>query len=97
MGFYLRVNTNEIRRVANNIENLSNEYKNDYLKLLNEIRFISAWKGKDSEVFKTKILGFEDDFEKMQSILCSYGNLLNEAATEYERIQQILITQARRL
>ena len=74
---------------ASKVDGKAADYYNDYIKLLNEVRDMTAtdWKGEDANAFKAKVEGFEPDFSKMKKLMDEYADYLRQAARNYRDTQ----------
>ena len=94
----LQVETMELNRAANDIEELLADYIAQYRNLYATASSISeVWQGKDQEAFLMKINEFEDDFMKLTNLLNEYIAFLRTSSKAYRNTQDAILEMAGRL
>ncbi|MBP0984873.1 MAG: WXG100 family type VII secretion target [Oscillospiraceae bacterium] len=94
------VSSGSMRTLANNVEQLANDYKDIYENQLydtvvNDVK--KAWSGKDAEAVLARLEGFHNDFTNMYSVLEQYAKHLRHAADFYDKKQQYMVDEANKL
>lgn len=83
---------------AGRIHDLTQQYEQNVKSLYEEVeRMAVHWKGSDSRAFTDQILGFQDDFRQMQTLLGQYIDFLNTTAKAYRQTQEEIASLARNL
>lgn len=82
------------------LENLRDEYRTAYTtdiytNAMDEVK--SAYGGKDSDAYITKVGEFRNDFDKMTEILEQYITHLKKVLTDYRNTQDYLEQSAKAL
>lgn len=95
----IKVDTEEVRRVAGNVDDIATEYETTYKALLNNVeQFTSTdWTGDDANSFKNKVFDFTDDLNKMKTLMNEYADALRTFANNYEETQSRIKTQSQGL
>ena len=94
----LQVETLELNRAANDIEELINDYMSQYRALYNQVSLASSyWQGKDQAAFVEKLDQFEEQFIKMTNLLNEYVMFLRNSAKAYTSTQDAILEAVQRL
>lgn len=95
----IKVDTDEVRRVASNVDDIATEYETTYKSLLNNVeQFTSTdWTGDDATSFKNKVFDFTDDLNKMKTLMNEYADALRTFANNYEETQSRVKSQSQGL
>lgn len=91
------VTTNLLTSAATKMDSEANSYEQTYRQLLNAIRTLASWQGKDSQTFKDQVSGFEDNLQQLVSTAREYAQYLRRSAQEYEQAQSNVLSSAQRL
>lgn len=93
------VSPNVLEKVAGQIDEKAKGYYEEYQLLLKDVQDFttSDFRGKDAKAFREKVQGFEEDFNKMKSLMDQYAGFLRNAATNYRNTQENLKNEAQRL
>lgn len=80
------VNPDDLRKQAQQIESLANEYDAEYQNYLNAKDTLngSVFSGAAAEAFKKKVEDFKDDFQRMSNRMKGYATYLRNSANEIE-------------
>ena len=90
------VETTELDRTANQVEELANTYKSTYGALFTTVQELqNSWAGEDNTAFTTQIEGFRNDFENMERLMRDYADYLRRTAESYRSTQDSLVNQAK--
>lgn len=85
MSQTMRVTTEELKDAANSIQTSVDEYTVQWQALYSETEtLMTNWRNDASRVFKEKLEGYRDDFERLGEVIKEYVNLLNKTAGNYE-------------
>ena len=95
----IKVDTTEVRRIANEVDGVATDYENTYGNLLNNVNIFttSDWTGDDADAFRNKVEGFRDDLNKMKALMNEYATALREFASNYEETQERIKQQSQGL
>ena len=94
----LQVETMELQRAANDIEELLSDYIHQYRNLYTIATNIQeVWQGKDQEAFLTKLNEFESEFMKLTTKMDEYIAFLRTSSKAYQNTQNAVFEQAGRL
>lgn len=94
---HIIVETAELENAALKIENLTNQYHNDYTELYSLVDSLSdlgAWQGTDNVAFVNQIKQFKNDFERMEQLMKDYSGFLRKTASGYKTTQGHITSQA---
>lgn len=94
------VSSGSMRTLANNVEQLANDYKDIYENQLydtvvNDVK--KAWSGKDAEAVLARLEGFHNDFNNMYKVLIQYAGHIRNAANIYDNQQAEMVSRANQL
>ncbi len=91
MAVSMRVETGELKKSANIIEDKTARYTAEWTKIYTEIASLNVdWKGQSSEMFNKQIEGYRNDFQELGNILKSYTEYLKITADTIEKNEQTL-------
>ena len=78
--------TEKVLQIANQIDLLSEDFKNEYDKMYSmiEVELAAFWKGEDSEAFREKVGQKKIFFENMRETMCDYATFLRNTANAHE-------------
>lgn len=93
------VTPEQLKNVANEVDNLAAEYYSKYENLLNQVAEFNAkdYRGTEGDAFHAKVEEFRDDFLKMKNLMNDYAKHLRDAATNYSTTQDNNINQIKGL
>lgn len=98
MARTIMVDPAKLESAAGKMDTQAAEYERVYKQLFSEVDgMAAAWQGSDNIAFTTQIKGFEDDFQKMVSLMKEYSEFLKKSAIAYRNTQQEVISQAKKL
>lgn len=98
MGNKIIVEPAKLEAAATKIDEYAADYKKNYTQLFTEVNAMSAnWSGADNIAYTTQIKGFEEDFNKMYTLMTQYAEFLKNAATNYKTTQEAVEAGARKL
>lgn len=98
MARTIKVDPARLESAAQKIDGQVADYVKLYNQLFNEVDGMgAAWKGLDNQTFVNHIKEFQDDFLHMKTVMDKYSEFLKLSAKEYNRTQNDIITQAKRL
>ena len=84
------VSTEQVKAVAQKVDNLARNYKESYTELYNLIESMAEygiWQGTDNDAFIQQITQFRNEFVAMEQLMISYADFLRKAADGYKTIQ----------
>ncbi len=84
------VATEELKSVAQKVDDMAQNYKESYIELYSTINSLSEtgiWQGVDNQAYVQQIEQFRNDFEAMEQLMRSYADFLRKAAEGYKTIQ----------
>lgn len=86
----IKVTPENLKSQATKVDNEAQAYYDEYRKLLSDIEQLTSsdWTGEDANEFRTKVQGFEADFNKMKELMNEYANFLRQAASNYQNTQE---------
>ena len=88
----------KLEAAAQQMDAQAADYEKLYQQLFNEVDGMgAAWQGADNIAFVNQIKGFNDDFQKMVSLMRQYSEFLKMSAKTYRETQNEIINQAKRL
>lgn len=92
----ITVDTQELRKVAGQVDATAAEYEKTYINLLNNVSTFAStdWKGDDANAFKNKAEDFRDDLNKMKQLMNEYADALRQFAKNYDETQERIKQQA---
>lgn len=97
----MKVDINELNKVAKRIENNIESERHNYEKIKRNIEVeMMVWQGKDYDLFKSKwneLMKNESEFYKKLEMIKSYALFLKKCSKEYEKMQNRLINKAKKL
>ena len=93
----IQVTTEQLTSAATKMDSEATLYEQTYRQLLDNIRMMASWQGKDSQAFKDQVAGFEDNLQKTVSTAREYAQYLRRSAQEYETAQSTVLSSARGL
>ena len=93
----IQVTTEQLTTAATRMDSEANLYEQTYRQLLEKIRTMAAWQGKDSQAFKDQVAGFEDNLRETVQTAREYAGYLRRSAQEYETAQSSVLSSARGL
>lgn len=92
------VETTQLDQTATRVENLAGTYNTTYTKLFQTVQGMkTVYGGKDSEAFITQIEGFQDDFERMETLMKDYATYIRKVAKAYRDTQDNIVSSAKTL
>jgi len=93
-----RVETEELKASAAQIETKAAEYQNQYSKLYQEISNLKVeYKGQASDAFNNKIEGYRSSFEELGTVVRAYVDYLKNTAMQYEAVESAIADTAGKL
>ncbi len=93
----IQVTTELLTGAATKMESEASSYEQTYKQLLDLVRTMASWQGKDSQAFKDQIAGFEDNLQETVKTAREYAGYLKKSAQEYETAQSTVLSAARGL
>lgn len=94
----IRVETAELEQTAAKVEQAENDFQLKKRELYQQVEALSnAWKGKDNLAFVNQIEAYQEDLQKISTILLQYVDFLRHSAQAYRDTQETLQTEANRL
>ena len=86
----IKVTPENLRSQATKVDTEAQNYYNEYRKLFSDVEQLTSndWTGEDANEFRTKVEGFETDFNKMKELMNEYANFLRRAADNYQNTQE---------
>lgn len=98
MGNKIAVDMEKLDAAATKIEEYAGNYKSDYTQLFTEIdAMANNWKGTDNVAYTTQIKGFQDDFDKMYTLLTNLSQFIKDSSTAYKTTQTDIESGAKTL
>jgi WXG100 family type VII secretion target len=98
MARTIAVTPAQLEAAAGNIEGLAKDYYTAYTSLYRENdAMASTWAGKDNVDYINQIAGFQEDFQKMKTLMDNYADFLRKSARAYRETQETIAGQARKL
>ena len=98
MPTVIKVNPEQLRGAANQIESFANDYQNLFIEFYTAADEMNAtWPAADNVAYITKIKEFENDFKAMKSHMDDYVQFLRNSAQAYDTTQGNIIENARKL
>lgn len=86
-----KVTPEEIERSANQVEQKIKEFQQLIQSIYNAIEELKVkYAGESSEVFNSKIRGYEDDFNRAQQVLTNYVGSLRTYASDMKRTEEAI-------
>ena len=95
----ISVDTQEVRTVAGQVDEIAANYESTYNNLLNNVSTFTStdWTGDDADAFRNKVEGFRDDLERMKGLMNEYASALRMFAQNYEDTQNRIKQQSQGL
>ncbi len=88
----------QMGQAAQKITNMAQQYEQEYKNLYKDVNSMAGkWEGSDNEAFVSKVAEFENDFQKMKSLMDDYANFLQKTKQQYEQTQENVAKQAKSL
>lgn len=98
MGNKIMVDPTKLETAAGKLDEYIADYKKTYTQLFTEVQAMGAnWQGSDNVAYTNQIKGFEDDFNKMATLMTDYANFLRTSAKTYRTTQSNVETGAKKL
>lgn len=98
MARTITVDPAKLESAAGKMDTHAAEYQRIYKQLFSEVEGMAvAWQGVDNVAFTTQIKGYEDDFQKMVTLMKEYSEFLKKSAAAYRKTQEEVVSQAKRL
>lgn len=92
------VDTDQMRAVGQRVEQAKERYNGAVQKLYNSVQAMQAnWQGEDNQAYTDQIMGFQNDFTNMSTLLQQYADFLKNTATAYAETQDNVASDARAL
>lgn len=84
-----------LENTASAIENINMEVNLVVKELYGTVEMLSvSWQGDDNTAFVNQILGYQDDFQKINLLMNQYIEFLRNSASAYRQTQNELALQA---
>ena len=93
----IQVTTEQLTSAAVKIESEASSYEQTYRQLLDLVKTMASWQGRDSQAFQNQLAGFEDNLQKTAETAREYAEYLRRSAQEYETAQSTVLSSARGL
>ena len=93
----IRVHITRMQTTARAIRVDAGEYRRRGKSLFSTVSSSRGWEGQDAETFRNQLQGFQEDVEKMASLMESYADFLEQASQAYRSLQDAAVQQARDL
>lgn len=87
----MRVETTDLRKSAELINDKTARYEAEYAKMYSEIANLRVtWQGQSSDTFNKQIEGYRNDFEELARVLKSYSEFLKTTADKIEKTENAI-------
>ena len=97
-GANFKVETAELRKSADLIEEKTKNYDAEWAKIYSEITNLRVeWQGQSSDQFNARIDGYRKDFQELAKVLRSYVEFLKSAADKIEKTENAIKDSAGQL
>ncbi len=93
----IRAHITRMQTTARAIRVDAGEYRRTGRSLFSTVSSSCGWEGQDAEAFRNQLQGFQEDVEKMASLMEAYAAFLEQAAAAYRSLQEAAVQQARNL
>lgn len=86
----IQVTPEDLRKKAEQVDDKATEYLNEYKKLLSDVQTFTStdYTGEDAAAFYNEVASFEEEFNRMKSLMNDYANYLRDAAQNYLSAQE---------
>jgi uncharacterized protein YukE len=89
MGTKIVVDTQNLISTSKKIQEIADGYKKTAMQIMDEVQHMSSsWSGKDNVAYVNQIMGFKDDFDKLDNLLRQYALMLITVEKEYLKTVQ---------
>lgn len=97
-GNKFTIETSELRRSAQLIEDKTSRYDAEWAKIYSEIASLRVeWQGQSSDTFNKQIEGYRNDFQELSKVLNSYAEFLIKTAESTEKTEDAINSSAGQL
>ena len=98
MGKVIRVTQEELAKVSQTMQGLSESYNDIYTQLIQEASTMgTAWEGEDNVAFVSQITGFCEDLKAMAAKILTSSQAIEKQRANYASRQQSNIDQVKKL
>lgn len=86
----IQVTPEELKKKADQVDDKAAEYYNEYKKLLSDVQTFTStdYTGEDATAFYNEVASFEDEFNRMKTLMNDYAVYLRDAAQNYLSAQE---------
>lgn len=97
-GAIFKVETADLRKSAQLIEDRTTRYDAEWAKIYSEIASLRVeWQGQSSEQFNKQIEAYRNDFQELATVLRSYADFLKTTADRIEKTEDAIKGSAAQL